>query len=419
MQEKIRRLLLWSQKYTRTDMLYLARGGFWVLLGQACNGILSLVLVVAFANLLPKETFGTYRYILSIAAVLNIFTLSGMNAAVSRITAKGNEGLLQPAVTYQLKWNLLMFVAFCILGIYYTHEENTVLGISFFILGLFVPASLALNTYGAYLEGKKEFKRANILSIVSTLSYSLGMFIALFFTDDVRWLIATYAAATFVPSFIFYVYVIKKFAPPPSTDIQDTLAFGRELSYLRLIDPVVSQIDKIILAHFWGPAQLATYTLALAVPSRATLFMKSWLAIGYPKFSEKTPDVLNQVFWRRIAQGAGIGLCISLCYIVAAPFLFTYALPQYLDGIVYSQILSLGFIFALPNRYASLLFASQRMSRVLYTRTIIENVTTITLLVVAGIWGGLLWLVIAHVVMSAFAFVLNVSLWRIVTRRTA
>ena len=103
MKAKITSFLLWSQKYTKADMLYIAKGGFWVMFGQGMNAILSLGLLVAFANFLPKETYGTYRYILSIAGMLSIFTLTGMNSAVSRSVARGSIGILNQTVNYQLK----------------------------------------------------------------------------------------------------------------------------------------------------------------------------------------------------------------------------------------------------------------------------------------------------------------------------
>ncbi len=403
--------LLWSQKYTKTDMLYLAKGGFWVGFAQTCNSIFSLILVIAFANLLPKETYGTYRYILSIAGMLNIFTLSGMNNAVSRAVAKGDEGVLRPAVMYQLKWNLLMFGASAFLAGYYFIHDDTILATSLLILGVFVPATLAFNTYGSYLDGKKQFRIAYSFSVLSTFVYSLGMFLTLLVTENVIWIVAVYAITTFIPSFIFYTYVIRTFKPPVAIDTADTLKYGRELTFLRFTDPLVSQIDKVVLAHFWGPAQLAIYSLALAVPNRATLFMKSWIAIGFPKFAEKSFKEINQVFWRRILQGMVVGIGVTLVYFFLSPHLFKYVLPQYLESIYYSQLLSLNFILAIPNRYISLLFTSQRLSYVLLKRTLIQGIITILLYVTLGMWRGLLGLVIANLCITVIGFLINLSLW--------
>lgn len=412
LREKTYNLLRKSEKFFKTDMVYLAKGGFWVTFGQTINTVLSLVLIVAFANLLPKETYGTYKYILSLAGVLNIFTLTGMNSAVTRAVATGNEGTLKASVKYQLKWNLLMLAAFWSLGGYYFLNSDVLFATSFLILGIFVPPTLALNTYGAYLEGKKKFKMASISNVVSTSIYVIGALAAILLSGEVVWLIAAYAITTFAATLFFYIFILRKFKPPIATTIRDTLKYGRELSFIRLLGPIVAQIDKIILAHFWGPAQLAVYSLAMAVPERAVSFIKNWVGIGFPKFSAKTPEEINTVFYRRILQGMTAGAVVALLYILAAPYLFKYLLPQYLEGILYSQILAAGFLFAMPNRYISLLFESQKMSGQIFINGVINSVVAILLYMALGIWGGLLGLITAQVLSSFMGMLVNITMWR-------
>src|SRR3989338_10355062 len=185
-------LLRGSERFFKADMVYIVKGGFWITFGQTFSSIIALLLTIAFANLLPKETYGTYRYILSLAGVLNIFTLTGMNSAVARAVAIGNEGVLRTSVKYQLKWNLLMLAAFFTLGGYYLANGDILFATSFLILGIFVPPTLALNTYGAYLEGKKKFKFAGISNIIATFVYVGGIFAAILFSGEVIWLIITY-----------------------------------------------------------------------------------------------------------------------------------------------------------------------------------------------------------------------------------
>jgi len=405
-------LLRKSEKFFKTDMVYLAKGNFWVTFGQSINSILSLILIIAFANLLPKETYGLYRYILSLAGILNVLTLTGMNRSVSRTIAAGNESVLRISVKYQLKWNLLMLAAFWILAGYYFMNSNDIFAVSFFILGIFVPSTLAFNTYCAYLDGKKEFKIANILSVVSTIVYVAGVLATILLSGEVIWLIAAYAVTTFASALFFYIFILHKFKPPIASVDKETLRYGRELSYIRIIGPVVSQIDKIILAHFWGAAELATYWLAMAVPGRAISFLKRWVGIGFPKFAAKTSKEINTVFYRRIFQGMSIGVVISVLYILISPYLFKYLLPQYIDGVFYSQILAVSFIFAMPNRYISLLFESQKLSRIIFVKEIIQSIIAILLYVVLGIFGGILGLVIAHVLNSFIGMLINIIMWQ-------
>lgn len=415
LKKRITTALLWSQKYTKADMLYLAKGGFWVSFGQGFNSTLSLILIIAFANLLPKETYGLYKYVLSIAGILNVFTLTGMNSAISRTVALGDDSVLQPAIRYQLKWNLLMLVALYCVGGYYILQNEYDFAIAFFILGTFVPMTLAFNTYGAYLQGKKKFQVVNILSVLSTLIYTIGMFVMMFVSDSFVWLIGAYATTTFLSSVIFYTYTLRKYNPPDSDDAEDTLAYGRKLTYIKLLGPVTSQIDKVILGHFWGPVQLATYSLATTIPSKAVPALKNLIDIGFPKFATKTATQINTVFYRRILQGLITGSLVTVLYVLIAPYLFTYLLPQYIDGVVYSQVLAISFIFALPTRYVGLLFESQKLSRLVLINNSINSGILIALYICFGLMGGIMGLVIAQVTQSFLGLVVNLVSWRMYT----
>ena len=72
------RLLRKSERYFKTDMVYVARGGFWVTAGNIVSALAAFGLAVAYANLLPKESYGTYKYILSLAGIIGAFSLTGL-----------------------------------------------------------------------------------------------------------------------------------------------------------------------------------------------------------------------------------------------------------------------------------------------------------------------------------------------------
>jgi O-antigen/teichoic acid export membrane protein len=95
LKEKAVRALRWSQKYTKTDMVYLAKGGGWLSIGQVVEKLSALGLAIAFANLIPQETYGTYKYIISLGGIIAIFTLSGLRTAVTQAVARGYEGSLE------------------------------------------------------------------------------------------------------------------------------------------------------------------------------------------------------------------------------------------------------------------------------------------------------------------------------------
>jgi len=252
---------------------------------------------------------------------------------------------------------------------------------------------------------------ASISSIISTFVYAAGMLIAILLSKEVIWLVIAYSATTLGTTLFFYVFTLRTFKPSHSFS-GETLKYGRELTFIGFIGPVVSQIDKIILAHFWGTTQLALYSLAMAVPDRATSLIKNLIGLGSPKFAIKTPKEINKVFYTRIVQGMVIGLVCFIGYVLIAPYLFKYLIPQYLDALVYSQILAVGLIFAIPNRYVSLLLVSQKLSRVIFTNSIIQGVVKILLYVVLGIWGGIMGLVLAYVTISFIGMLIGIIMWR-------
>lgn len=379
--------------------------------GQVASNLISLLLVIAFANLLPKETYGLYRYILSLGAVLSIFTLTGMNNAVSRAVATGDESALRASVKYQLKWNLLMLLAFWSMAGYYFLNGNTLLSTSFIILGIFTPATLALNTYGAYLDGKREFGLSSISGIISTFIYASGMFVVLLLGGEVIWLVAAYSITTFLATYFFYRYTVNRFRLPVSIT-PEVLQYGRQLTFIGFISPIAAQIDKIILTHYWGPAQLAVYTLAMAVPEKASSLIKNLVGLGAPKFATKTAEEINSVFYNRILQGMSVGIVLTVLYVLVSPYLFKYLLPQYLEGVFYSQILSMSFIFAMPNRYISLILESQKLTRLLFIRSVVQSIITILLYIILGIWGGILGLAVAFVLNSFSGMLLNIVMWQ-------
>jgi len=106
------------------------------------------------------------------------------------------------------------------------------------------------------------------------------------------------------------------------------------------------------------------------------------------------------------------GSMIAILYIIISPYLFKYLLPQYLDGVFYSQIIAIGFIFAMPNRYINLLLESQKLSRVIFIKDMIQSIMVLLFYVVLGIWGGIFGLVIAYVSTSFIGMLFNIIMWR-------
>ena len=393
------------------DLKYFASGGFWTAFNQLINGLLSFLLVIVFANLLPKETYGIYTYLLSLSGFFTVFTLSGMNAAVLQAVASGNEGILKSSVKYQIKWNFVMTAVLFGLAGYYFWQYNYTFAISLAILGIASPLTNALNTYGAFLIGKKNFKIDSLFSSFSVLVYSFGMIAAVLISKEVWWLILAYSLTTLGTNIFFYFKTLRIYNPP-ETNSPETIKYGWQLTFVGFISPIVGQIDKIVLGSFWGPAELAVYFLARAIPDRAYLYIKELISVGLPKLAERTIEDIDAVFYKRILQGLAIGILVAAAYILISPILFKYLLPKYLESVRYSQFLSLIFIFAAPARYIGSLFTIKKMVRPVVIANLIANTFKIILYVVLGVWSGIMGLIITELIFQAAGLIINIALWK-------
>src|SRR3569832_1750989 len=111
MRARLISLLRWSEQYTKTVLVYLAQGSFWLSVGQVGSLLLSFLLAVIFGHLASPDTFGNYKYIISFASLLTVLSLSGLGTAVSRAAARGAEGSLAQAFRISLRYSVLLVAA--------------------------------------------------------------------------------------------------------------------------------------------------------------------------------------------------------------------------------------------------------------------------------------------------------------------
>ena len=173
LKNKTHNLLRRSEKYTKTDMVYLAKGGFWLTFRQIISIATAFLLAMAFANLLPKEIYGQYKYVISILSILLLSNMSGINTAFARAVHIGFEGSMFKDLKIKLKWSILGVIASLILAVYYYTNQNILLATAFLITAPFVILFENFTIYNSYLHGKKRFdkiaKYSSLIKIVSLI----------------------------------------------------------------------------------------------------------------------------------------------------------------------------------------------------------------------------------------------------------
>jgi O-antigen/teichoic acid export membrane protein len=353
------RLLRSSERYTKTDMVYLTKGGTWLSIGQIAASLSALVLSVLFANLISQEIYGTYKYVLAIVSMLSIFTLTGINTPLAQSIARGKEGAFLSSLRAKIRWGLLgLFVSFGI-GLYYVMQGNTTLAFSFFIAGCFIPAMDPLGLYNVYLNSKKLFREATLYFIISQIVASAAVALVLFASGNLYLILIAYFASWTAMRYIFHRITLVKF-PMNAEDDPNVIAQGKHLSFIGALANIVTNIDSFLIFHFLGPAPVALYTLATAPTDQLKAWSKNLAPLALPKLTGRSMKEINILLYQRLLFLFFLGSLIAGLYTLAAPFLFPLIFPKYAEGVP----ISIAFAFTLAFYFPLYFFAAVTQSKI-------------------------------------------------------
>lgn len=389
---------------------YFLTQGSYLGIGHAISVICGFLLSIAFARFLSKEIYGQYRYILSVMAILIIFTLPGLKTAIIQATARGFEGSFKRGIKTRLKWGTLTSLASLGLAIYFWLQGNIEFTIAFLIAGILFPVSASFNLYLSYLAGKQLFKiKVKYESIVRILTL-IALAITLFLTNNLIILILVYFFSEFLFNSILLIRTLKKFPPNIKRDPK-TIPYGKRLTLVGVSSLIITHLDKILFFHFLGPVEVAVYSFAAILPEQIKSLLKNIRFLALPRFSnqEITPFTKKKIlslFYKLL----GLIMVIILIYIFIVPWIFKLFYPQYINSVPYSKLYILTLI-SFPGILFGLFFQAQRKIKQIWKLNLIGGSLHVILLFILipvfGIWGAIWARIINGVLISlVFAFFL-------------
>ena len=401
MKETIHKILNYGDRIIKTDTRYLLKQGTWLAFEQIAAALLSFGLTIAFANLISAETYGTYKFVLSVVGVIGAFALTGLPGVLIQSVARGHDTSLVRGFKAQMKWSVLLILTSLAVSLYYFAKDNTVLAVSFLIVSTCISVYKSAGVYDSFLVGKKLFKKKAIFSLLQNICYAFGMLAIILLTKDVRLIILGYLVIWSGTSYIFYQLSKKEMAPDTPEDntlITDT----KHLSILNTVIIGAQEIDKIIVFHFLGPIKLALYTFALVPVTRLNSMSVIIKNLTASKLSTRSIQELQKSLPKKI-ELLFIGLLfIVILYVFGSPYLYTIFFSQYSDGILYSQVFSVMLLFSVPSVILSQVFLSHMKKRELYISRISFSVIKILLIIILiplyGIWGAITALLASYII---------------------
>lgn len=393
-------------------MVYLTKGGFWLILLQVVSSVTGFALVVAFANFLPQAEYGVYQFVLATAAILSISTLAGLNIAAVRSVARGAEGTVIPAFKTKLRWGFLGSIASIILAVYYLVQGNIVLAVSFLIISIFLPLFYSLGISGSLLSGKQLFRVNAKYNIVGQVLSAIIIFAALYFTDNIVIVLLVYFASWTAIRAVIFQLTIKKYKINNKED-SEIRNYGKHLSVMGAMGSMGDYADKLLIFHYLGAVEVAIYSLAIAPVMQLKGLIKHLNTLALPKLSQRNKEEIQNGIIRKSIRVFTASLPLIVLYIFAAPYIYKVFFPAYSESVIYSQIFALVLAFTTLGIIPTTALEAQMEVRKKYILTSSSKILKLILMVLFvipyGIWGIIIAIITTNIITSLL------SLWLVRT----
>lgn len=410
------RFLRWVGRYTKTDMVYLTSGAFWLGVDQAINGLFAFGLTIAFAYFVPKEDYGTYRFLTAGLWLLTAFTMTGLSTAMSQAVARGKDAAYLASFKTSMLWGIPMAViAFCV-SAYYFFAGNSELGIGFLIVALLGPFLQSAYLWGSYFLGKKSFISIALWGTPFALIPAAALLGTMFFTDDPIIFFATYLLSTILTG-LALGWVAQKRIPPNNEADHGFKNLGAHFSVMNLLSTAAAQIDKLAVFHYLGAVELAVYSLATGLPDHIKNVFSGVSSVALPKFVSRPLNEIRANFWYRIILFTVFSGGIAGVYALIAPYLYQWFFPAYGEAIIYSQIYALSLVL-MGNTLPITLLQAHEAKRELYIFNIVTPIVQIASLVFFTAWFGLIGTISARIAARAWSMVFGGVLVEVYAART-
>ena len=403
--EKLLNLLRWSQKYTKTDMVYVARGGFWLVLAKIGASLIVFITMMFFARFLEKDDYGIFQFVISGLALLTIFSLPGIDLALIKSIARKKEGTLSLALKEKMKWGLIgSLIALVVAGYYYFLEENNIVAVGFLLAALFVPFKQSFHVFVHFWNGRKRFDVKTKYAVASAGLAALFLIPTIILTDNVLIIIAVFFASHTFFDWIFYKKTLKQVINQEKD--HRAISFGKNLTLMNALQTAAIYLDRIIIFHLYGAVPVAIYSFAKQ-PIDKIRDALPIVPLSLPKLGEKAID--QQRKKSVIAKFLKLFIitipAAALLALIAEP-VYKILLSPYVDSVPYFQVLSITVAISPFLLLIAALTAEMKKKALYFVNTgapVLKIVLFLTLIPHFGLWGIVAAILIAEVIRGFLA----------------
>jgi O-antigen/teichoic acid export membrane protein len=346
----------------------LAKNMFFNLVGLASPILLALICIPPLIALLGTPAFGLLTLVWVVLGYFSIFDLGigrALTLAVAGRRATGNNATIRPLVSAGL---LLTGALGCagaaVLAMLASHLAMLMGGTDLLLvrqaeLALYaVAGALPFVTTTAALRGVLEaYDRFDITSAIRLamgfITYGGPLVVLQFYSGLVP--VVIFLALARVVTWAVHFVAIRRVLPAADGkaqalgqgEIRRLLISGGWMSVSNIISPLLSYLDRFVVAYLVGASMVAYYTTPYEAISRLTIIPEAVLGVLFPALGAAmatSPERAHQLFGQSLRVMLAVMLPVAALLVAFAhPLLALWISPEFSDkSFRVLQILTLG-----------------------------------------------------------------------------
>lgn len=369
----------------KLDLDYFVRGGFWLTFSAVLSALAGIILSSLFARLWPRDVYGQFSFLIFAVGFLSITTLPGMVEAVFQGSIENKDGVFRKAIKKVVLWSCLGAGALIFGSFYFFVRDNSNLAIAVFLAALAFPFSTLSSLIIAFYNGKKQFKKSSLISVVANLfSVAFTALALIKFGGLIQVTLFSMWSTAIVNIFLTLKALseIKSFS-----EDKKLIKLGMFLSFSQFIWLSLDYLDKLLIPLFLGYEKFAVYTFAILIPLQIQNFFKSFVILGQPKIADIADENVKRVLISKSLLFESVIFSIVLVYIILCPFIYRILYPGYEESVLLSQLFALSLLYYPSNLFGSYLVKKRVIKGSMIVTIIYFVSSTLTLLIFLHFWG--------------------------------
>ncbi|MGZ4865314.1 MAG: flippase [Halobacteriota archaeon] len=339
--------------------------------GNAISAVISFVVTVYIARLLPVSDFGSYITVISFVTLFGIFTDFGINTVIIREGAKNPEdthNLIFSAMGLKYLMSLASMLAVIVFALFtpYSFEVKALIALMSITLLMGGIGSMFSAVFNIY----QDMKYISIIQIAERTTFASFAFIFLIAGLGVPGVILAIIIAAFVSLMLSFAlsrrihYYKLNFRPILDyTILMPAFWFG----IAGLLGTVWQRVDTIMLSLLTNMTQVGLYTPAVNYVGIGDMAVLALTGAFFPIVSRTVHErrVSKKELSKYLSYFAVAGLVIvAVTYAFGGELMILAFGPKYAESIVFINILIIGFALNLVTIPTSLLLDATNNQKV-------------------------------------------------------